>query len=171
MKQPKPTLFSMLSALILLVMNSCNQNNGIDFSNMHVYKADELQRIIDNAYKIEKVGDPSVQKSHYNNDSSTIYVTSQVYRVFVGLDKDNHLVPPSKVTEIARKAGGGPIIITSACEMMCTPVRPGEECNVSGCMPTDRCGCSQGSCGNNCTTDRACHLSVSGFNVGTLIIF
>jgi hypothetical protein len=158
-----------IAAAILLVGYSCKQKKTVDYTDMHVYQPDELQKLIDNAYKIEMVGTPSVQKTQTGKDSSTIITTTQLYRVYVGVTKDNHLIPGSD-SATAKKSGGGPIIITSSCDMMCTPVRPGEPCNVEGCMPTDKCGCTQGSCGNNCTTDKICHQGLSGFGFGRGII-
>ena len=160
----------LVSGVIFLGANSCKQRNAVDYSTMHVYQPLELQKIVDNAYKIEKVGTPSTQKTVGGKDSTTTVITTQIYRVYVATTKDDHLIPISEVTTAARQAGGGPIIITSACEMTCTPVRPGEPCNISGCEESDKCGCSQGSCGNNCTTDRACHQSLAGFGFGRPIV-
>ena len=161
-----------ISGLILLGTYSCKQQKSFDYSTMHVYKLPELQKIIDNAYKIELAGEASVQKRENEKNGSVTVTTTQVYRVYIALNKDDHLIPKPEITESARLAGNGPIIITSACEMTCTPVRPGESCNIAGCEETSKCGCSQGSCGNNCTTDIMCHQSsLTGFGFGKLIIF
>jgi hypothetical protein len=169
MKKINHYIACFIAAAILLVAYSCNHKKAIDYTDMHVYQPDELQKLIDNAYKIEVAGAPTVQKTQNAHDSSTIIRTTQVYRVYVGVTKDGHLIPGADST-MAKKSGGGPIIITSSCEMMCTPVRAGESCNVEGCMPTDKCGCSQGSCGNNCTTDKICHQGLAGFGFGRGII-
>ena len=161
---------SFIAGILLISAYSCKDKNEIDYSVMHVYQPQELQKIIDNAFKIEMIGKPTVTRNQIPGDSSTITTTTQIYRVYVGLNKEDHILPPAEVTESARQAAG-PIIITSSCQMTCTPVRPGETCNVSGCMPTDKCGCTQGSCGNNCTTDMMCSQGLAGFGFGRLIIF
>lgn len=157
----------------LLFVTGCNQKEEISIDKMHVYSADQLQKIIDNAFKIEKVGAPGIRVFQSTDTIGAITTTrTQTYKVYVGLDKDDHIVPAGQVSESARKNNNNPIIITTACQMTCTPVRPGEPCNVSGCEETDRCGCSQGTCGNNCTTDVMCHQAgLSGFGFGRLIIF
>lgn len=152
-------------------MTACQQHAEIDYSSMHVYKTDELQKIIAAASKIEKVGEPSVQQSGHPMDSSVIISKTQVYRVYVDLTEDGHIVSGEATSASARKAGSGVIIITTSCEMTCTPVRPGESCNIEGCFPTDKCGCTQGSCGNNCTTDVSCRQGLNGFGFGKLIMF
>lgn len=168
-------IFSITAILLLgmvFFISSCKEKETLDIDKMHVYKADQLQKIVDNAFKIEKVGQPTV-KTYMADSAGTMTTTrTQVYKVFVGLDKEGKIVPAAQVSESARMNNNDPIIITSACQMTCTPVRPGEPCNVSGCEETERCGCSQGSCGNNCTTDVMCHQSTfSGFGFGRLIIF
>src|SRR4249920_3851417 len=141
MKKSSAFLLAFIIGITILTAVSCKQKSEIDYASMHVYSPQELQMIIDNAYKIERVGEPLIQKTTRSKDSSIVTITSQVYRVYAGRTDDNHLIPPSKVTESARMAGGnGPIIITSSCEMTCTPVRQGESCNISGCIPTDKCG-------------------------------
>lgn len=152
-------------------MVACQKPDEMDYSSMHVYKADELQKIIASASKIEKVGEPSVQQSGHPMDSSVIISTTQLYRVHVDLTEDGHIVTETGSSSAARKASSGVIIITSSCEMTCTPVTPGTSCNVEGCMPTDRCGCTQGSCGNNCTTDVSCRQGLMGFGFGRTIMF
>ena len=169
MKKINQYIACLIAAAILFSAWSCGNNKSVDYTDMHVYQPQELQKLVDNAYKIEMVGTPAVQKTQNPKDSSTIVTTTQVYRVYVGVTNDNHLIPISD-SVAARKAGGGTIIITSSCEMTCTPVNAGESCNIAGCMPTDKCGCSQGSCGNNCTTDIMCHQGLAGFGFGRGII-
>jgi hypothetical protein len=159
------------SVMILLGACSCKQKESVDYSAMHAYQPAEIRKIVDNAVKIENVGEPSIQKTEIRNDGSTIVTTHQIYRVVVETSNDHHLVPKTEATASARGAGSGPIIIVSSCEMTCTPVRPGDTCNISGCMPTDKCGCTQGSCGNNCTTDNMCHQGMAAFGFGGAIMF
>ena len=160
----------LLTFLFPLLLTSCKDNKDIDSSTMHVYKAEELQKIIDNAVKIEPIGEPTVIKTE--DDSTIVISRTQIYKVYVYLGDDNRIIENPDTTSITlARPATGPIIITTSCNMTCTPVRPGESCNISGCLETKRCGCSQGSCGNNCTTDTACHQARSGFGFDRVIIF
>ena len=134
---------------------------------VYLYPEAQLDQIIEHAVRIERVGDP--MRSRTEGDSTVLTKTTQIYQAFVVLDKDGHLV--EQPTEAAARQASGPIIITTSCDMVCTRVRPGEECHISGCQETARCGCSQGSCGDNCTTATACHQWRSGFSLGRLVIF
>ncbi len=163
---------SFILGAMVLIASSCGQKKTVDYSTMHVYQLGELQKIIDNAYQIDVVGQPAVQKTSNETTGAVTVTTTQIYKVYVAQTSDDRLIPKSEVTASARRVNQGPIIITSACEMTCTPVRPGESCNIAGCMETSKCGCTQGSCGNNCTTDIMCHQSsLTGFGFGRTIIF
>ena len=170
-KKPASHAMWLVSILILSAVLSCSRKESIDFSSMHVYKPEEIDRIIENAVKIEKVGEPTVQKAENAETGTITTVTSQVYRVYVARGEDDHLVPPSEGTAAARAADKGPIVITTACQMMCTRLRPDEPCHISGCMESSRCGCTQGSCGDNCTTSDMCKLVRAGFGFGKVIMF
>ena len=171
MKKFTAFLSCLILGIALLGIISCEHEKAVDYSSMHVYQPEELRKIIDNASKIELAGKQTVQKSDNPADSSFSVVTTQIYKVYVNLSEDNRIVSATDETTTSERKATGPIIITSSCEMMCTPVRPGESCNVEGCMPTDNCGCTQGSCGNNCTTDIMCKQGLAGFGFGNRIIF
>jgi len=160
-----------LGIIFLCPLSCTKKENPIDYNSMHVYKPDELQKLIDNAVKIEMVGDPSVRKSEDDQDSSVTITTTQIYRVYVAT-KDDRLIPKPEVTDSVKELRpGGPIVITSSCEMTCNSPAGGGSCNVEGCMPTDKCGCTQGSCGDNCTTHKTCRQALGGFSFGGVIMF
>lgn len=159
-------------SFVLLWSLSCTKKQpSFDDTVMNVYQPEELQKLIDNAVRIEMVGDPSVRKSENPLDSSVTTTTVQIYRVYVAT-KDDRLIPRAEVTDsVMQLRPGGPIVITSACEMSCNSPADGGSCNVEGCMPTNKCGCTQGSCGNNCTTDKTCRQTLAGFSFGGVIMF
>ena len=161
----------LLGTALFLITSCTKKTPGIDYTIMHVYQPEELQKLIDNAIKIEMVGEPSVRKSQNPIDSSVTTTTVQMYRVYVGT-KDDRLIPIREVTDSVLMARpGGPIVITNSCEMVCNSPADGSSCNVEGCMPTNKCGCTQGSCGNNCTAHKICHQSLAGFSFGGVIMF
>jgi hypothetical protein len=160
----------LLSLSLCLCIFACGHPK-FDYSAMHTYTPEQLLILIDNAYKIEPAGSPVIERSENPADSSFTIRSTQMYRVYVNVTGDNHLDPKPDGGEVKELKPGGPIIITNTCDMTCTPVKPGDSCNVSGCEQTSKCGCSQGSCGNNCTTDIACHQWTSGFSFGKAIIF
>lgn len=161
-----------LIAILLTVFVASCQKPSIDYSTMHVYSPEETQKIIDNAVKIEIAGSPLVEKRDVFQDSVTITTTTTIYKAFVSLSDDGHLVPPvDSNSTTALKISQDPIVITSSCEMVCNMSGNGQPCNITGCSETKRCGCTQGSCGNNCTTHEACHQRVGAIGFGRLIIF
>jgi len=168
-------LLQLTTALILgfalFFISSCTKKAPeVDYSSMHVYNAEELQKLIDNAIRIEMVGESTVRKSENPIDSSVTTTTVQMYRVYVGT-KGDQLIPIAEVTDSVKMARpAGPIVITSSCEMTCNSPADGGSCNVEGCMPTDKCGCTQGSCGNNCTTHKICSQGLAGFSFGGGVI-
>lgn len=174
MKNTMKNMIQLTTALVLGIalffISSCTKKApAIDYDSMHVYQPEELQKLIDNAIKIERVGAPSVRKSD-NGDSTVITTTVQMYRVYVATN-DDRLVPIGEVTDsVKMMRPNGPIVITASCDMMCNPPADGGSCNVEGCMPTDKCGCTQGSCGNNCTTHKICKQGLAGFSFGGGVI-
>ena len=166
------TLPYYLLCLLTTVIISC-QKPAIDYSSLHVYKPEEVAMLIDNAVKIEMIGNAIVQKSENVQDSTVTTTTTTVYRIYVNVDDKGKLEPlPDGGGTVALKQGSNdPIIINTSCEMVCNMSPDGQPCNISGCSETKRCGCSQGSCGNNCTTHQACHQRSGGMGFGRVIIF
>ena len=159
--------------LLLVIITSACKKPGIDYSTLHVYKPGEVAMLIDNAVVVEMVGDAITQKRENLQDSTITTTTTAVYRVFVNTDDKGRLEKlPDGGGPVALKPGAtDPIIINTSCEMVCNMSNDGQPCNVTGCTETKRCGCSQGSCGNNCTTHQICHQRSGAMGFGRIIIF
>jgi hypothetical protein len=165
-------IHSYFLAILLTALTAACKKPAIDYSTLHVYKPEEVAMLIDNAVKIEKVGESEVQKSENVQDSSITTTTTTVYRIYVNTDDKGKLEQlPDGGGTVALKGAPDPIIISTSCEMVCNMSGNGEPCNVTGCTESKRCGCSQGSCGNNCTTHQACHQRSGAMGFGRIIIF
>jgi hypothetical protein len=90
-----PILF--LAVFLMVLTQSCKEE--IDYASMIVYQPQELDMIIDHAVRIETAGAPVVTRTE--QDSSIITTTTQVYRVYIILGDDNHILENPDPTVIA----------------------------------------------------------------------
>ena len=84
---------SFIAGILLISTYSCKDKNAIDYSVMHVYQPQELQKIIDNAFKIEMIGKPTVTR---NQHSKSQYKTHSPASSLFYLEKQKGFLPHQK---------------------------------------------------------------------------
>jgi len=144
--------------LLVWALSSC-QEKRIDFEKIHIYQSEEAQKLMDNALKIDMIGEPTVQVSESVIDSTRIITqttTTQTYLVYVGLTMEGQLIlkseiAPSQVSAMLQDVRS-PVVINTACEMKCLRTGMGYCEGARGCRPDHAGGCTAFNCGSGCTT-------------------
>jgi len=159
---------------------SCKRETN-QFQEVYTYNAEEVRVILANAISVELIGEPSissVQTIEPNRDTIITTTVKSWYRVIVGLDDNNRLIPPGNLNEdeVARMQGRPPIIVGRACGYACKRTAPwsgGDLCpNATGCEAQQPSGCGPVDCGSECTLIQDClEEPTFGFKFGGRIIF
>ena len=158
---------------------SCERPSN-QFSEINIYNAEEVSVILANAISVDLIGEPirsSVQTIEPNHDTIVTTTVKSWYKVVVGLDDNNRLIPPGKLSddEILRMQGRPPIVIGRVCGYSCKRITPwtgGDLCpNPTGCEPIQPSGCGPVDCGSDCILSQDCKEDpLFGFKFGGRII-